>query len=550
MTASIRRRCPVLVLFSGLLGASALGQGYLTPPTAPPENPVTAEKAALGKILFWDEQLSSDGSIACGTCHFPTAGGSDPRGGSAIVHPGFDGVFGTADDRNGSPGVVRASAFGHIEPDDRFGVGAQVTARYAPSTLTAAYFSDLFWDGRAKGKFSDPLTGALVIASGGALESQSLGPILSSVEMADDGRSWDGLMERLAAVRPLALASQLPPDTQATLAAYPSYPELFSQAFGTPEITPVRLAFALATYQRTLVPDETPWDDFQRGNSAALSAAQLRGMFAFESTAACAVCHTPPLFANGDYHNLALRPSYEDPGRMNATGDPQDLGKFKTPSLRNVALRGHWFHHGDPTITDLRGTVAIYGTGVGGGFDGLDPALNGLFIPASDIDDITEFLHALTDPRVAAGTFPFDRPTLRSERGPGARNPELLGVGEIIGTGGIAPRALVTASPFLGAEDFRIGLEAGLGGTFASMRLRLAAPGGLGGPLAVRSLGLPLAPLAVSAGPAGKGYATWQFPLTQTPAMVGLAFDAQWWVRDPQAPGGVARSQQLRFTVE
>ncbi len=532
------------------MASAAMGQGYLTPPPAPPENPVTAEKAVLGKILFWDEQLSSDGSIACGTCHFPSAGGSDPRMGLSVRNPGPDGVLGTADDSTGSPGVVRADTFGHFEPDGRFGLEAQVTGRYSPTNLTGGYFDELFWDGRADGKFADPVTGITIISSGGALETQSLGPLLSDVEMADQGRSFGPLTDRLANVRPLALASQLPPDTQAALSADPTYPALFLQAFGTPEITPVRIAFALATYQRTLVPDQTPWDDYQRGITSALTPTQLRGMLAFDSTAACAVCHSPPLFANNGYHGLALRPSSEDTGRMAVTGDPQDRGKFKTPSLRNVALRGHWFHNGAPTMTDLRDTVAIYGTGVGGGFDALDPVLNGLVIPAQDVDNITEFLHALTDPRVAAETFPFDRPTLRSERGAGALNPEPLGTGEVVGTGGVAPRSIITASPFFGADNFRIGVQSELSGTFAAMRLRLSALGGLGGPLAVRSLGLPLGPTFVASAPDGTGYATWRFPLTQTPAMVGLAFDGQWWVRDPQAAGGIARSELLRFRVE
>ncbi len=530
---------------------SASAQGYLTPPIAPPENPVTAEKASLGKILFWDEQLSSDGSIACGTCHIPAAGGSDARVGLSVMNPGPDGVFGTADDSTGSPGVLRANGFGHIQPDDEFGFEPQVTDRYAPSSMTGGYFDSLFWDGRARGKFNDPVTGMTVISSGGALEIQSLGPILSDVEMADQGRSFDELTERIAAIRPLALATQLPTDTQAALAANATYPELFTLAFGTPEITPVRIAFALATYQRTLVPDQTPWDDFQRGISNALTPAQLRGMAAFETTAICAVCHTPPLFANNDFHAIGLRPSIEDTGRFAVTGDPQDRGKFKTPSLRNVELRNHWFHNGSPDITSLRDAVEIYGTGVGGGFDNVDAVLNGLMIPAQDVDDIIEFLSALTDPRVAAETFPFDRPMLRSERGASALNPAPLGVGEVLGTGGVAPRALLLASPFLGADGFRIGLESPIGNTVGAMRLRLSSLGGLGGPMAVRAaLGLSPGPMPVIATPSGTGYATWKLALTQSPAMIGLAFEAQWWVRDPQAAGGIARSERLRFTVE
>ncbi len=528
----------------------AEAQGFLTPPSAPPENPVTAEKAVLGKILFWDEQLSSDGSIACGTCHIPAAGGSDARSGPATMNPGPDGIFGTSDDSTGSPGVLRANGFGHLEPDDRFGLEPQVTDRYAPSTLMASYFDRLFWDGRAQGKFIDPLSGSTAIAAGGALEIQSLGPILSSVEMANEERSFAELQARLGTVRPLALASQLPPDTQTALLASPTYPDLFELAFGTPEITPVRIAFALATYQRTLVPDETPWDNFQRGDTSALSAAQRRGMAAFETTAACAVCHAPPLFTNGSFHGVGMRPTSADPGRFGVTGDPQDLGLFKTPSLRNVELRGHWFHSGAPGVTTLRDTVELYASGVGGGFDALDPVLNGLTIPAQDVGNITEFLRALTDPRVAAETFPFDRPTLRSERSAADLNPVLLGVGEVLGTGGVAPRAIVLAAPFLGADEFRIGLQAPIGNTVGALQLRLSSLGGLGGPPAVRGLGLPVGPLAIASTPSGGGYATWQFSLAQSPSIVGLGFEAQWSVRDSAAVGGVARSERLRFTVE
>ena len=79
----------------------------LPPVPVPPQNPITEPKRVLGKILFWDEQLSSDDTIACGTCHLPVKGGGDDRVGT---HPGPDGVFGNADDILGSPG--RAEAMG------------------------------------------------------------------------------------------------------------------------------------------------------------------------------------------------------------------------------------------------------------------------------------------------------------------------------------------------------------------------------------------------------------------------------------------------------
>ena len=86
-------RVPITIQASLFLVGTiaAQGGGALPPVPAPPQNPVTAEKAVLGKILFWDEQLSSDDTMACGTCHLPEANGADPRFGT---HPGFDGLLG------------------------------------------------------------------------------------------------------------------------------------------------------------------------------------------------------------------------------------------------------------------------------------------------------------------------------------------------------------------------------------------------------------------------------------------------------------------------
>src|SRR6185369_3724667 len=86
--------------------APADAGGAYTKVPFPSENPYTYEKAILGKLLFWEEQLSSDNTVACGTCHHPAAGGSDPRAETAR-HPGPDGLMSTLDDIHGSPGIVR-----------------------------------------------------------------------------------------------------------------------------------------------------------------------------------------------------------------------------------------------------------------------------------------------------------------------------------------------------------------------------------------------------------------------------------------------------------
>jgi cytochrome c peroxidase len=84
--------------------------------------------------------------------------------------------------------------------------------------------------------------------------------------MASDGRTWADVTNKLAVVTPLARAANIPADMVAALIQSPSYPELFADAFGDTDITPNRIGMAIATYERTLVPDDTPWDRFMAGD--------------------------------------------------------------------------------------------------------------------------------------------------------------------------------------------------------------------------------------------------------------------------------------------
>jgi hypothetical protein len=233
----------------------------LPPPPQPSENPITEAKRVLGKILFWEEQLSSNSAVACGSCHSPANGGGDPRVG---VNPGFDELALTADDVVGSPGVPRTDSNGVPVDDPLFGFEVQVTGRSANTTIGAAYAPELFHDGRAGTVFTDPESMLISIAVGGALENQAIGPILSDVEMAFEGRDWDEVRAKLSHSVPLVGASGLPADVSAALAANPGYADLFAAAFGSVDITADRIAFAIAGYERTLVADQTPWDAFMR----------------------------------------------------------------------------------------------------------------------------------------------------------------------------------------------------------------------------------------------------------------------------------------------
>src|SRR6185436_20228374 len=140
---------------------------------------------------------------------------------------------------------------GRPRPNAMFGLGPQVTPRLAPSNFGGIWADELFWDGRARSELKDPLTGKVAIAKGGALENQALAALLNDSEMAKAGRTWADVATDLTRGRPLALATNLPPDTAAAIKTHKTYAALFEAAFGDGAITPVRIAFALATYQRT-----------------------------------------------------------------------------------------------------------------------------------------------------------------------------------------------------------------------------------------------------------------------------------------------------------
>ncbi|KAA3611755.1 MAG: hypothetical protein DWQ01_06640 [Planctomycetota bacterium] len=527
----------LLTLISSNALAAAAPQGGLPLPPVPPENPITPEKAVLGKMLFWEEQLSSDNTVACGTCHQSAQGFTDPRFG---VNPGGDGITPSPDDVFTSPGVRNCDEQGYLQPSQAFGLNVQLTDRRTPEIFGALYQEEIFWDGRAEDTFLNPETGAVSIQTGGALESQAVGPPLSDVEMAHENRDWPALIDKLRTARPMALATDLPADVANALANQPNYPELFRRAFGDPQITAERVAFAIATYERTLVPNQSPWDRFIAGDNNALTPDQRAGWDQFRGPANCAACHTPPFFSDGDFHNLGLRPINQDSGRQQVTGDFADRGKFKTPSLRNAGLRTRFFHTGQDTELFPRGVAGFYLNGGGPFLDNKDPLLRPLNgVPGIDMRQIMDFVeNGLTDPRVANLDPPFDKPTLYSERvRPGSN---LFGPDQP-GSGGLVPQILADVPAVAGGLDFKIGLDRALGGTSALLLISTEMGDGnlyQGIPL---NVALPLwksFSVEVAGFGPGNGYASQFLYPTANPAAVGRNFYAQWAVSDAGAPGG------------
>jgi len=255
------------------------------PAPQPAGNPSTPEKVQLGKALFWDEQMSSTRTVACGTCHRFASGGADPR---ISIHPGPDGQYGTQDDIRGAAGVVRQDQSGHYLGSPQFGIAPQVTARNAATLINVAWVPEVLWNGRVDGTFRDPLTGQVVLVGGGAIERVAAAVPTDTVEVCYAGRTWPEFITDLQNRTPLALASNVPPALQAFVAGR-TYAQLFAQVYGSPGVTPVRFAFAVAAYVRTFVSDQSPYDRSLVGQYT-MTPTEAYGAIVF--TALCTPCHT------------------------------------------------------------------------------------------------------------------------------------------------------------------------------------------------------------------------------------------------------------------
>lgn len=261
-------------------------------------------------------------------------------------------------DRQLGWGDGRSVSFGH----DR-----QAGRRNAISVAMAAYASPLFWDGRAA-----------------TLEQQALHPIQDSTEMAFTARELERRLNR-----------------------DPKYRERFAQVFGERQVSSLRLAQALAAYQRSLVPRSNRFDRFLEGRRDLLSDQQMWGLHLFRTQARCMSCHSGPALTDNKFHNLGLHfygRARQDLGRFEVTRDPADSGKFRTPSLRNVGKTGPYMHSG--AFMELRGVMNMYNVGMprpqpkpGQENDPLypqpDPLLQPLDLHKSELEAITEFLRTL-----------------------------------------------------------------------------------------------------------------------------------------------------------
>jgi len=235
------------------------------------------------------------------------------------------------------------------------GANDQPLARNTPSCLNVGFFQSLFWDGRAN-----------------SLEEQALAPIQSPAEMNQD-------LDELAA----------------ELRAIPGYVTRFQEAFGKPADRD-SIARALAAFQRTLVTEPSPFDRFLAGDANALSDDAKAGLELFRGDAGCIECHHGPLLSDGKFHRLGVSP--RDEGRFQATGNPEDRFRFRTPSLRNIADTAPYMHDG--SLKTLDDVVMFYYRGISdSGPGGLAPDVHALRGQSfSDMPLIVEFLKSLSGP--------------------------------------------------------------------------------------------------------------------------------------------------------
>ncbi len=515
----------------------------LQPPIDPIGNPSSPDKIMLGKVLYWDEQLSSTKTVSCASCHILSNGGTDPRATATniqAINPGADMTFATADDVIGSPGVPQSCQQGDYL-DSIYGYEPQVTGRKSPSSINAGYSETLFWDGRADDQLIDPLTGELVLSSGAALENQAIGPPTSTEEMGHVGRSWSEVINTLEKSSPLALSPLVPADLSDWI-GLDSYYQLFAKVYGETTITPAKVAMAIASYERSLYANQTPFDAFIAGDNNAMTQQERRGFNVFR-TAGCQACHSGSLLTNNDFHNTGVTPNNEDQGRFDVTGLNRDMGRFKTSPLRGLASQTSYMHNGG--FSTIEEVIEFYDRGGDFNNPNLDNRMRPLNLSAQQKADLAAFLgRPLTDPRVVNETGPFTSPLLFSESN---RVPSISGSG-IAGTDGKVPAVIAIEPPIVGNRSFTIAVYNALGNSQAVFIADTSDPGLANPPEQQDSLIYQTTTLK-SHPDNNDGHISQSIILDGDQLVNGTELFGRWYISDPNAENGYAISPLVTFTL-
>jgi cytochrome c peroxidase len=258
-------------------------------------------------------------------------------------------------DRNLSCASCHNPSFGWEVPFAKaIGAGGKPLGRHAPTALNQAWSKNLFWDGRAP-----------------TLEAQAKGPIEAGVEM------------------------DLPMATAVTrLKEVEGYRQAFAKAFPNEGITEASVLKAIATFERTIVTGDTPFDRWLRGDAKALSDSARRGFEIFTGKGNCAACHSGWNFTDDKFHDIGL--PTPDKGRIEISKNAADLHAFKTPGLREIAARAPYMHHGE--VATLEAVVAHYMTG-GEKRPSLSPLMKPVKLDAQEQQDLVAFMRSLSSPQ-------------------------------------------------------------------------------------------------------------------------------------------------------
>jgi cytochrome c peroxidase len=284
----------------------------------PTDNPLTAKKVELGRLLFFDKRLSKNNTVACASCHLPDKGFGDGR----AVSTGVNNLKGT---------------------------------RSAPISVNRAYGQSHFWDGRAA-----------------TLEDQSIGPFVNPVE--------HGFLNHEQMV--------------AKMRKIPGYRAMFKDVFGR-DVVIEDVGKAIASFQRTILSGNSPADRYDYGgDETALLEEAKRGLDLFRGKARCTRCHSNFNFSDEKFHNVGIGwdTNTVDLGRYVVTKNPEDVGAFKTPTLREISRTAPYMHDG--RFKTLAEVVEFYN---GGGIK--NPYLDNTIIPLElteqEKGDLVTFLRSL-----------------------------------------------------------------------------------------------------------------------------------------------------------
>ncbi|MFQ5928153.1 MAG: cytochrome-c peroxidase [Acidobacteriota bacterium] len=345
----------------------ARDEGQTPAPLAPlprlVQAPPNVKQVEIGKLLFFDGRLSGDGTVSCASCHDPAKGWTD----GLKLSKGYPG---------------------------------SLYFRNTPTVLNAAHGRYLYWDGRL------PASDLATLVRDHISEAHF---------MQADGRL---VVERLR---------QVPP-----------YEQGFKQAFGG-EPSYGRILNAVAAFLKTLRSQQVPFDRYLRGDASAISAAAKRGVDLFQGKAGCIRCHSGSMLSDGDFHNVGVTVNRsifrtperhitfrrffktlgvseyaglrQDVGLYAITKRPEDRGRFRTPTLREVANTAPYMHDG--SVATLEEVVELYNRG-GGRASGKDALLRPLGLTAGEKSDLVAFLKTLSGERIAIRPVVIPEYQLRS----------------------------------------------------------------------------------------------------------------------------------------